>query len=449
MKAAIILLLASSGLRAAACEEIQRTEKERLARFQQLDRLAEAAFEQRQYADAARYFREAACVAPKSARAFYGLGTAEAAAGNFPAAREAFERADALLPGNMLPLTMLVRVNVAMKEIDRVKEALRTAAKRFPKSAELHAGLARFLAENQLLDLALAESLRAAESGASDAESMVALAALENTVGAFHDAIQTASAVENDPRAPDAIRASASGVAGLSYESIGRRQDAIEHLTAAIEKAPAQENSYLALAFIYEKAHQFSEAVKVLERARARMASSGALLLALGNNLVWAGEYWRGEQVLKELLQRDENAADAYVRLAEAYRNTNRTRLEVDALQQLAKIRPDYPMIHVLTAQAMLRMDPVDNYGVLQELAKAEKAAPNDADVFYLRGKVYLAMNRLTEAVTALKHSIELRPTEAGPYYQLGLTYRKLGRVELAREMFQRVEFLKQQPAAP
>jgi tetratricopeptide (TPR) repeat protein len=449
MKAAIILLLASSGLRAAACQDIQLTEKERLAKFQQLDRLAEAAFEQKQYVDAARYYREAACVAPKSARAFYGLGTAYAAAGNFPAAREAFETADALLPDNMLPLTMLVRVHVAMKDIDRVKKALRTAAKRFPKSAELHAGLARFLAENQLLDLALAESLRAAESGARDAESLVALAALENTVGAFHDAIRTASAVEDDPRAPDAIKASASGVAGLSYESIGRRQDAIEHLEAAIEKAPAQENSYLALAFIYEKAHQFSEAVKVLEQARARMASSSALLLALGNNLVWAGEHRRGEQVLKELLQRDANAADAYVRLAEAYRNTNQTRLEIDALQKLAKIRPDYPMIHILTAQAMLRMDPVDNYGVLQELAKAEKAAPDDADVFYLRGKVYLAMNRLTEAVTALKRSIELRPTEAGPYYQLGLAYRKLGRVELAREMFQRVEFLKQQPAAP
>jgi tetratricopeptide (TPR) repeat protein len=449
MRTGIAFLLLCCALSAAECEPSQLTEKERLARFQELDRQAEAAFEQKQYADAARYYREAACVAPKSARAFYGLGTAEAAAANFAAARKAFETADALLPDNMLPLMMLVRVNVAMKDIDRVKEVLRTAAERFPKSADLHAGLARFLAENQLLDLALAESLRAGESGASDAESLVALAALENTVGAFHDAIQTASAVESDAHAPEAIKASASGVAGLSYESIGRRQEAIEHLKLAIERAPAQENSYLALAFIYEKAHKFSEAAELLERARARMAVSNALLLALGNNLVWAGEYQRGEQVLNELLQKDPAAAEAYVRLAEAYRNTNRTRLEIEALQKLATVKPDYPMVHVLTAQAMLRMDPVDYNGVLQELAKAEKTAPGDADIFYLRGKVYLATNRLSEAVTALKHSIELRPTEAGPYYQLGLTYRKLGRADLAREMLQRVEFLKQQPAAP
>jgi tetratricopeptide (TPR) repeat protein len=448
MRTGIIFLLLCCSLKAADCEPSQLTEKERLSKFQELDRQAQSAFQQNRYSAAAKYYREAACVAPKSARAFYGLGTAEAAAGNFSAARQAFETADALLPDNMLPLTMLVRVNVAMKDIERTKEVLRAAAKRFPKSPDLHAGLARFLAESQLLDLALAESLRAGDSGATGAESLVALAALENTVGAFHDAIQTASAVENDPHAPEAIKASASGVAGLSYESIGRRQEAIDHLKLAVERAPAQENSYLALAFIYEKAHEFGEAVEVLERARARMAGSSALLLALGNNLVWAGEYQRGEQVLNDFLQKDPGAAEAYVRLAEAYRNTNRTALEIEALQKLARIKPDYPMVHVLTAEAMLRMDPVDYNGVLQELAKAEKAAPNDADIFYLRGKVYVAMNRLSEAVTALKRSIDLRPTEARPYYQLGLTYRKLGKADLAKEMLQRVEFLKQQPVA-
>lgn len=207
----------------------------------------------------------------------------------------------------------------------------------------------------------------------------------------------------------------------------------------AIERAPAQENSYLALAFIYEKAHKFSDAVQTLEQARSRTAASSALLLALGNNLVWAGEYQRGEQALKELLQKDPGAAEAYVRLAEAYRNTNQARLEIDALQRLAKVKPGYPMVHVLTAEAMLRMDPVNYDAVLQELAKAEKTAPADADIFYLRGKAYIATNRLSEAVTALKRSIELRPTDAGPYYQLGLTYRKLGKVELAREMLHRV----------
>jgi tetratricopeptide (TPR) repeat protein len=446
---ALIAIAVFGRVLAAECEPSRLGEKETLARFQQLDQEAQAAFEQKQYAVAARHYREAACLVPKSARAFYGLGTAEAAAGNFPAAREALESADALLSGNVMPLTMLVRVNVAMKDIEKVKGVLRSAATRFPNNAELHSGLARFLAENQLLDLALAESLRFEQTGTSDAESAVALAALENTVGAYHDAIRTAGAVTNDPAAPDAIKASAAGVAGLSYESIGRRDEAIQQLKLAIQRAPAQENSYLALAFLYEKSKKFGDAVQVLEQARQRASETPAVLLALGNNLVWAEEYQRGEAVLNELLQKDSSIAEAYVRLSEAYRSTNRPDLEMQTLQKLARVKPDYPMVHVLTAQVMLRMDPVDYNGVLQELARAEKATPNDADVFYLRGKAYIAQNRLSEAITALKRAIELRPVDSGAYYQLGLTYRKLGRAELAREMLQRVEYLKQAPGAP
>jgi predicted Zn-dependent protease len=129
---------------------------------------------------------------PKSARAFYGLGIAEAAAGKFAAARKALETAYAILPENVMPLAMLVRVEVAAKDIDRLKEVLRTAAQRFPRNAELHSSLARFLAESQLLDLALAESLRFNQTGAGDTASAVALAVLENGTGAYEDAIRTA-----------------------------------------------------------------------------------------------------------------------------------------------------------------------------------------------------------------------------------------------------------------
>ena len=126
----------------------------------------------------------------------YGLGIAEAAAGNFAGARKALETAYEILPDNVMPLAMLVRVNVAMQDIDQVKAVLRRAAQRFPKNGELHSSLARFLAENQLLDLALAESLRFEQTGSSDTASAVALAVLENTVGAYEDAIRHAAAIE-------------------------------------------------------------------------------------------------------------------------------------------------------------------------------------------------------------------------------------------------------------
>lgn len=443
MKTPCMILLAGSALWAAECVPSHLDETQTLARFQELDRGAQSAMEQGQFAAAARQYREAACLAPKSARAFYGLGVAEAGAGNFPAARKALEAACAILPDSAMPLAMLVRVNAAMKDIDQVKAVLRTAAQRFPKDGELHSGLARFLAENQLLDLALAESLRFEQTGAADASAAVALAVLENTVGAYDDAIRNAAAIENAAGIADAVKASAAGVAGLSYESIGRREEAVKHLKLALQLAPSQENSYLALAFLYEKARMFKDAVEVLQQGRRQIPGLVNFLLPLGNNLVWAEDYEAGIEVLNGLVRAAPETAEAYVRLAEAFRNTGRPELEAQALRSLARVKPDYPMVHVLTARAMLAMDPVDAPAVLAELAQAERSTPNDADIFYLRGRVYVTMSRYRDAVAALQRAIELRPMDPSPYYQLGLTYSKLGQTELARQILDRMQHLK------
>src|SRR5207245_9201459 len=108
-----------------------------------------------------------------------------------------------------------VAVNLTMKEVVKVKEVLRTAAQRFPRDSELHSGLARFLAENKLLDLALAESLRVEQAGGSDAESTLALAVLEQTAGAYSDAIRHTSAIENPRAVSHALKAHAAAVDGL------------------------------------------------------------------------------------------------------------------------------------------------------------------------------------------------------------------------------------------
>jgi len=116
-------------------------------------------------------------------------------------------------------------------------------------------------------------------------------------------------------------------------------------------------------------------------------------------------------------------------------------------LRELSRRKPDYPMVHVLIARAMLGSDHVEYPRILDELAQAEKSAPADPDVFYLRGKVYLAMNRYQDAVAALRRSIELRPMETGPYYQLARLYQKLGESKLANEQFERVKYLEGNPS--
>jgi tetratricopeptide (TPR) repeat protein len=424
------------------CSEQTLPPAERLARFQAIDRAAQNAMQRQRFDQAAQHYREEACLVPTSARAFYGLGVAEAASANFLPAREALRSAARLQPSNSLPLVMLVKVDFSLQDIDDLKANLREMAARFPNDGQLHSALARFLAESNLLDLALAESLRSRLGPDAEADSKIELAVLENTVGAYKDAIRNALPVEQQSTLPNPVRATAAGVVALSFESLGNRDEAVTHLRNAIDLDSSRENSYLALADLYEQSQRYSDAVKVLQQCRSKLPGSTALLLPLGMNLIRTDRYQDGIDVLEALLRQSPDEAQAYLSLADAYRKTARPKLEVGALLKLSTRKPNYPMIHVLIAQAMLHGDAVDYAAVLNELALAQKGAPSDPDVFYLRGKVFFAMKLYDRAVAELRRSIALKPIDNSSYYQLGRAYQKLGKQELAREQFERVKYL-------
>jgi tetratricopeptide (TPR) repeat protein len=229
---------------------------------------------------------------------------------------------------------------------------------------------------------------------------------------------------------------------GLSYESLHQADKAVQYLKEAIELDPSQENSYLALADLLEQSQKYSDAVSVLDQGRANVPGSLAILLPLGVDLVRAERYKEGAAVLRLVLEKAPETEQAYISIADASRKMGDTAQEITALRTLARYKPGYPMIHVLIARAMLNQDPVQYPKVLDELSLAAKSAPTDPDVFFLRGKAYVALGRYNEALSALQRSIELRPLEPSPYYQLARVYQKLGRPDMAREQFERVKFL-------
>lgn len=438
---ALAFALCSCGLAAAADCAAGLTPQQKISQFKQLDSQAENAMQQRRPSDAVQLYEQAVCLVPNSARGFYGLGVAEAAAGQFLKARESLRRADRLQPTTGMPLVMQVRVNFSLKDMDTLKADLREAAERFPNDAQLHTTLARLLAERNLFVLALAEAMRAQQAG-GDLTSKVQLAVLENTAGAYEDAARNALAVEQNHDLTNEVRASAAGIAGLSYESLHQADKAVQYLREAIELDPSQENSYLALADLLEQSQKYSDAVSVLDQGRANIPGSLAILLPLGVDLVRAERYKEGAAVLRRVLEKAPETEQAYISIADASRKMGDTAQEITALRTLARYKPGYPMIHVLIARAMLNQDPVQYPKVLEELSLAAKSAPTDPDVFFLRGKAYVALGRYNEALSALQRSIELRPLEPSPYYQLARVYQKLGRPEMAREQFERVKFL-------
>ena len=442
MKLTCLAFAAVSFAFAAECPQVD------LDRFHELDKKAQVEFRHGEYAQSAEDFRQAACIAPDDFRSYYTLyGTAigALAAGNLSSAIDFLKQADALRPDYPLPLAMLVKVSLQSPDPDQVKEFLRLAAERFPRAGKLHAEFVKDLLHQNRLDLALAEVLRFERTGVQDPESALTLAVIENNAGAFGDAYRHAQAIEQQLELPAGERASGATVAGLAYENLNQYPEAIERFKRAIELAPEREDPYLYLARVYGKKHSFPAMVAILEQARKQITGSVKIELALGNGLVSVERYAEAIQILTEVVRNSPDELDAYPNLAEAYRNTGEPKLATETLRKLARRKPDYPMLHLVIARSISQEDPVDFAGVLAELDLAEKASPDDYEVYYLRGKIYLRMNKFTEAIRSLLRAIELRPTDSSAHYQLGLAYSKSGQTALAGRQFETVKYLEDQ----
>jgi tetratricopeptide (TPR) repeat protein len=447
----VALLILAHGL-AAECPATELTPAEARARFRELDKKAQTEFRHGEFAQSADDFRQGGCLAPDNLRSYYelyGIAIGAAAAGDFAQARQVLQEADRQRPDYPLPLAMLVKVSLTSGDVENVKESLRAAAERFPLDGKLHAEFVKDLLHEKLPDLALAESLRFQQSGVKDPEATVTLALLENNAGSFGDAVLRAREIEEQSELSDEVRASGAAIAGLACENLAQLPEAAQHLKRATELAPKLEDSYLSLARVYQKQQNPKAAMEILEEARKRMPESPKLLLALGGSLISVGQFLMASETLAALIKRSPDEFEAYGMLAESYRNMGQPSLATAALGALALRKPDFPMVHLMKAQSMLAEDAVDYPGVLAELTQAEKAAPTDYDVYVLRGKVYVSMEEYEEAVAAFQRAIELRPAEAGAYYQLGLAYRKSGRATLAKQQFDTVEYLKTQAPVP
>ena len=441
----LALVTVMSGF-ASECVSSDLSPQQLLRQFQELDRKAQVEFRYAEFAKASEDFREATCAAPDGMRAYYslyGIATRAVAGGDFLRAREVLREADRLRPDYPLPLAMLVKVNLISGDIDGLKKSLLETANRFPRDTKLHAEMAQDLLHEKQYDLALAESLRAEEGSPTDPKATMNLAVLENQAGAFGDAARLASLVEEQSDLPETIRASAAGIAGLSYESSGQFLEAIRHFKLGIRLNPKQEQPYLALARIYAAEEDRPGSAAILEEARKQVGDSSNILLALGAALVSTEQYQAASRILAGLIENFPDQLEAYPKLAEAYRNMGEPSLATETLQKLARRKPDYAMLHIAIAKSLLAEETVNYAQVLQELDQAEKDSPDDYEVYYLRSKVFMATGKYKDAIDALRHAIELRPTEPGAYYQLGLAYRNLGKPELAREQFEKLDVLK------
>jgi tetratricopeptide (TPR) repeat protein len=444
----LVLLLLPRGL---AVQCVTPPDRETAhARFEELEKAAQEAFQKRDFARAAENLRRAICFDSTSARAYHELGLAEAAAGHFPDAEQALALAQSRAPSDFGILLTRAQVELSLKKPDAARPILAEARRYQPKDspaaaqslARIYSLLGRAYLEHRQPDLAIAALLRAAHTDTPESETLLFLATLENSEGAYADAIHNAELVMSADSTPEAQKGAAAGIAGLAYKNQRRNDNAIRLLRQAIQVAPTQ-TILLALAEIYETEGKPGDAAQVLRQARLVFPDSAKIALALGRNLANAGETAGALQYLSECTRRTPDDPECWRWQAEVQTSLGQMTEAAESLEQIVSRTPHYPMIYTMLAQALLKIVPPHYDAALRILEQGAKAAPSDPEIYYMRGKILAEVGRYGEAKTVLERAVQLGPTMATPYYQLGLVYRKLGLQSQADDQFERFKFFK------
>jgi tetratricopeptide (TPR) repeat protein len=191
--------------------------------------------------------------------------------------------------------------------------------------------------------LAVAALLRARQASPLDAESLLLLAATESNLGAYADAVHDLlPLLAGELPASDTQKAAAASIAGLAYQDQKRSGDAVLWLEQAARVAPTPANC-LALAEIYKTSGKPLQAIQVLQRAHTAVLDSAAIAVALGRDLLNAGDAHAALDVLGQVVSQFPGELEAWHWMAEARMSLDEGAAAIAALRELARLAPTTP----------------------------------------------------------------------------------------------------------
>ncbi|WP_226782017.1 tetratricopeptide repeat protein [Oceaniglobus trochenteri] len=125
-------------------------------------------------------------------------------------------------------------------------------------------------------------------------------------------------------------------------------------------------------------------------------------------------------------IPRDDPASDAaQLGRAEVLRKSGRTDAAIEALEQLAKARPELPLIHVTLADTLRELDRFEEASRAYDRAVAlfKGPVPGQWPIYFARGITYEKTDRWEEAEADFRTALELQPDQPQVLNYLGYSY--------------------------
>ncbi|WP_026441404.1 tetratricopeptide repeat protein [Pseudacidobacterium ailaaui] len=245
--------------------------------------------------------------------------------------------------------------------------------------------------------------------------------------------------LQSDPDNTDALV-----LLGQLNALLGRRSEAIQHLTRAIELRPDSASAYAALGTALTRFAEFDAARKAFEQAivldpqKARLHVNLAMTLAATNDMPSA------MKELQSAISLDPSgpaAATAHYLLAKIYTDHDDEQKAIPELIAATKLKPDYPEAWL----ALGRTERAANHeaAALAAFQHAVAYAPHDPELQYELGSEYLSQGDAHNAAIHLQLARKYMPAETvAVLYKLERALRKEGLTEEAKNLQVQVKAL-------
>lgn len=356
-----------------------------------------------------------------SAEAQFVRGRVLRAKGNFDKAEEAFNEVLRLNPRAAAARVELARLRIRSGADDAVTVATE-AAKADPRSLDARLTLARALMSKR--DYARAQAvLTAVVAAAPDVAAIHAqmgtlLTLKKDSAGARASFTR---ALELDPVQIEA----AAGLTALDFAA-GHRPAALARLDAMVARAPRNAAVLVTAASAHASAGGQDRAESLLTTAIDVDPTSMAAYTLLGRIYLSQKRLDAARTQFEKVAARQERPVGALTLIGTIHMLQNRT---TDAQQTFERVlQLDSKAAVAANNLAWIYLENGGSLDVALHLAEVAKAGmPNAAEVNDTVGWAYYKKGALSEAITALRRSLEIDPKNTSTLYHLALAYDKSG----------------------
>jgi tetratricopeptide (TPR) repeat protein len=219
-----------------------------------------------------------------------------------------------------------------------------------------------------------------------------------------------------------------------AYLRAGRITEGLKLAAEISSQSKDDVKLHFTLGVLLASEKQFRPAQLELEKADALQPETLEILYALGQAYLRGGDYAKAELMLNRAVKVKPDSPETLYLLAQVYQKQNRSVDALDLLVRAHKLAPENTDIIFLLARESMSQNYYED--AIPLLESGVKLAPQRADLHAALGESYFKTEKTEKAIAEFQKLIELEPT-AQSYAFMGISYRRLGRFDKAREYFE------------